>query len=81
MTGDQRQRNDITNGQQLSRLADRPNVFYFFSHRTFFKNNFSQPHGQAHLVFLTAKANAEKPKELAPTHPRQYSGHLHYQTV
>lgn len=80
MTGDQRQGNDIKNGQQLIRHADRPNVF-IFSHRTFFKNNFSQPHGQAHLVFPNAKANAEKPKELAPTHPRQYCGHLHYFTV
>jgi len=29
LTGDQRQRNDITNGQQLIRHADRPSVFYF----------------------------------------------------
>ena len=30
MTGDQRHRNDITNGQHLNRHADRPYVFYFF---------------------------------------------------
>lgn len=31
MTGDQRHRNNITNGQHLNRHADRPYVFYFFS--------------------------------------------------
>jgi len=31
LTGDQRHRNDITNGQHLNRHADRPYVFYFFS--------------------------------------------------
>jgi hypothetical protein len=34
----------------------------------------SQPHGQAHLVFSKAQANTKKPKELAPTPPRQNSG-------
>jgi hypothetical protein len=52
-----------------------------FYHRTFLKNNFSQPHGQAHLVFPNAQTNAKKPKELFPTHPRQNSGYLHYWTM
>ena len=30
MTGDQRHRNDIIDGQHLNRHADRPYVFYFF---------------------------------------------------
>ena len=30
MTGDQKHRNDITNGQHLNRHADQPDVFYFF---------------------------------------------------
>jgi hypothetical protein len=78
LTGDQRHRNDIETGQLLNRHADRPYFFYFFPTAHFLKNNFSQPHGQAHLVFSNAQANAKKPKELAPSHPRQYSGHLHY---
>ena len=37
MTGDQRHRNDIINGQQLNRHADRPYVFYFFPTAHFLK--------------------------------------------
>jgi hypothetical protein len=37
LTGDQRHRNDITNGQQLTRHADRPYVFYFFPTAHFLK--------------------------------------------
>ena len=37
MTGDQRHRNDITNGQHLNRHADRPYVFYFFPTAHFLK--------------------------------------------
>jgi len=38
LTGDQRRRNDITNGQQLTRHADQPNVFYFFPTAHFLKS-------------------------------------------
>jgi hypothetical protein len=38
LTGEQRQRNDIINGQQqLIRHADRPSVFYFFPTAHFLK--------------------------------------------
>ncbi len=37
LTGDKRYRNEIIEGEHLNRHADRPYVFYFFSHRTFLK--------------------------------------------
>ena len=37
MTGDQKHTDHIATGQQLSRQSSRPDVFYFFSHRTFLK--------------------------------------------
>ena len=36
MTGDQH-KDHIVTGQQISRHSSRPDVFYFFSHRTFLK--------------------------------------------
>jgi hypothetical protein len=79
LTGD-KHTDHISSGQRVSRHTSRPDVFYFFPPH-FFKNNFSQPHGQAHLIFADTRANAKKPKELALTHQRQYCGLLHYQTV
>lgn len=43
MTGENRHRNDITNGQQLTIHADRPYVFYFFSTAHFLKTILSHP--------------------------------------
>jgi hypothetical protein len=43
LTGDQGHRKDITNGQRVSRHSLPSLCFLFFPHRTFFKNNFSQP--------------------------------------
>jgi hypothetical protein len=43
LTGDQRHRNDITNGQHLNRHADRPYVFYFFPTAHFLKTILCQP--------------------------------------
>ena len=37
MTGDQKHTDHIATGQRVSRHSSRPNVFYFFSHRTFLK--------------------------------------------
>jgi len=37
LTGDQRHTDHISTGQRVSRHSSRPNVFYFFSHRTFLK--------------------------------------------
>ena len=40
LTDDQNHRNDITNGQRVSRYSSRPDVFF---HRTFFKT-ITDPH-------------------------------------
>jgi len=80
LTGDQRQRNEITNGQQLTRLADQPNVFYFFPTAHFLKTILVSRTVKHIWFFPTHKPMQKKPKELAPTHPRQYGGYLHYQT-
>lgn len=40
---------------------------------THFRTRQNPPHGQAHLVFANAKANAEKPKELALPHSNRKS--------
>ena len=37
MTGDQKHTDHIATGQRVSRHSSRPNVFYFFPHRTFLK--------------------------------------------
>ena len=37
MTGDQKHTDHIATGQRVSRHSSRPDVFYFFSLRTFFK--------------------------------------------
>lgn len=56
MTGDQRRRNDITNGQQLTRHADRPNVFYFFPTAHFLKTILANPQ-VAHLALPHPQAD------------------------
>jgi hypothetical protein len=37
LTGDQKHTDHITTGQRVIRHSSRPDVFYFFSHRTFLK--------------------------------------------
>ena len=37
MTGDQKHTDHIATGQRVSRHSSRPDVFYFFAHRTFLK--------------------------------------------
>jgi len=43
LTGENRHRKDITNGQQLTRHADRPYVFYFSPKAHFLKTILSHP--------------------------------------
>lgn len=63
MTGDQRHRNDITNGQHLNRHADRPYVFYFFPTAHFLKTILASPQ-VAHLALpLPQSQPFAKPKE------------------
>jgi len=63
LTGDQRQRNDITNGQQLIRHADRPSVFLFFP-TVLFLNSILAHRANGTFGFApTAQANPKaKPK-------------------
>lgn len=56
MTGDQRHRNDITNGQHLNRHADRPYVFYFFPIAHFLKTILASPQ-VAHLALHHPQAD------------------------
>jgi hypothetical protein len=37
LTGDQKHTDHIATGQRVSRHSSRPEVFYFFPHRTFLK--------------------------------------------
>jgi hypothetical protein len=37
LTGDQKHTDHFATGQLISRHSSQPNVFYFFSHRTFLK--------------------------------------------
>ena len=62
MTGDRRHRNDITNGQRLSRHADQRYVFYFFPHPHFLKTILD--HAQtAHLQAAQAYPQPKLAKE------------------
>ena len=56
MTGDQRHRNDITNGQHLNRHADRPYVFYLFPTAHFLKTISASPQ-VVHLALPHPQAN------------------------
>ena len=69
MTGDQIQRNDITNGQQLTRHADRPNVFYFFPTAHFLKTILASRTVKHIWFFQTQKPTLKNQKSLPlPTH-------------
>ena len=48
---------DTTNGQRVSRHSLPDPMFFIFSHRTFFKNNFSQPASGTFGFAPTHKAN------------------------
>jgi len=69
LTGDQRQRNDIINGQQLTRHADQPNVFYFFSTAHFLKTILASRTVKHIWFFPTQKPTLKYQKSLPlPTH-------------
>jgi hypothetical protein len=63
LTGDQRHREDIKNGQLENRYADRPYVFYFFSTAHFLKTILaSRTNGTLGFARNTSQRFA-KPKE------------------
>lgn len=69
MTSDQRQRNDITNGQQLTRHADRPEVFYFFATAHFLKTILASRTVKHIWFFPTLNPTLKNQKSLPfPTH-------------
>jgi hypothetical protein len=70
LTGDQRHRNEITNGQRVSRHSLPTLCFLFFSHRTFFKNNFSQP---ASGTFGFAPTHKADPSQSQKSHLFAYA--------
>jgi hypothetical protein len=69
LTGDQRHRNDITNGQHLNRHADRPYIFYFFPIAHFLKTILASPQ-VAHLALSHPQADPSQSQKshFLPTH-------------
>ena len=64
MTGDQKHTDHIATGQQVSRHSSQPEVFYFFSHRTFLKTIFASRTSGTFGFAPTHKADpSAKPKE------------------
>jgi len=64
LTGDQRHTDHISTGQRVSRHSSRPNVFYFFSHRTFLKTILASRTSGTFGFASTHKADpTAKPKE------------------
>ena len=64
MTGDQKHREHIATGQRLCRHSSRPDVFYFFSHRTFLKTILAHRTSGTFGFAPTHKAKpSAKPKE------------------
>ena len=64
MTGDQKHTDHIATGQRVSRHSSRPDVFYFFSHRTFLKTILASRTSGTFGFAPTHKANpSAKPKE------------------
>ncbi len=64
MKGDQKHRDHIQTGQRVSRHSSRPDVFYFFSHRTFLKTILASRTSGTFGFAPTHKANpSAKPKE------------------
>ena len=64
MTGDQKHTDHIATGQRVSRHSSRPDVFYFFAHRTFLKTILASRTSGTFGFAPTHKANpSAKPKE------------------
>jgi hypothetical protein len=64
LTGDQKHTDHIARGQRVSRHSRRPDVFYFFSHRTFLKPILANRTSGTFGFAPTHKANlSAKPKE------------------
>ena len=63
-TGDQRHTDHIATGQRISRHSSRPEVFYFFCHRTFLKTILASRTNGTFAFAPTHKANpSAKAKE------------------
>jgi hypothetical protein len=63
LTGDQKHTDHISTRQRVSRHSSRPDVFYFFSHRTFLKTILaSRTNGTFGFARHTSQRFA-KPKE------------------
>jgi hypothetical protein len=64
LTGDQKHRDHIATGQQVNRHSSQPEVFYFFSHRTFLKTILASRTSGTFGFAPTHKADPPaKPKE------------------
>jgi hypothetical protein len=64
LTGDQKHTDQIATGQQVSRHSSRPDVFYFFPHRTFLKTILAHRTSGTFGFAPTHKADpSAKPKE------------------
>jgi hypothetical protein len=64
LTGDQKHTDHIATRQRVSRHSSRPDVFYFFSHRTFLKTILASRTSGTFGFAPTHKANpSAKPKE------------------
>ena len=71
MTGDQKHTDHIATGQRVSRHSSRPEVFYFFFHRTFLKTILANRTSGTFGFARHTSQRFAKPKELnfakAPT--------------
>jgi len=64
LTGDQRHTDHIAKGQRVSRHSCRPDVFYFFPHRTFLKTILAhRTNGTFGFATDTQTDTQAKPKE------------------
>ena len=64
MTGDQKYTDHIATGQRVSRHSSRPDVFYFFTHRTFLNTILASRISGTFGFAPTHKADpSAKPKE------------------
>ncbi len=57
MTGDQKHTDHIATGQRVSQHSSRPDVFYFFPHRTFLKTILASRTNGTFAFAPTAQAN------------------------
>ena len=77
MTGDQKHTDHISTRQRVSRHSSRPDVFYFFSHRTFLKTILASRTSGTFGFAPTHKADpSAKPKEPLFSQ-RTYSNNKH----